>query len=58
MFFKTKKKLKESKEIIEDLLVIIDQISDEFTEVRQHDIRCKRAKEFIEKKIKEIKENE
>lgn len=47
MFFKTKKKLKESKEIIKSLLYIIDHIQDEFTTVRQGDIRYLRAEKFV-----------
>lgn len=47
MFFKTRKKLKESKEIIEQLLYMIDHIQDEFTKVRQGDIRYLRAKNFL-----------
>lgn len=42
-----RKKIKEAKQIIKDLLYIIDHIHDEFTTVRQHDIRYKNAKDFI-----------
>ena len=48
MFFKTYKKLKAAKEIINDLLSMLDHIQDEFKTVRQGDIRYKRAKQFVE----------
>ena len=45
-----RKKIKEAKKIIKDLLFIIDHIQDEFTTVRQHDFRYINAKDFIKEK--------